>query len=97
MKYNKLKDPVIAGLSPELQELSPHDCADTIRRLATKLKQDVARERHIYEFQDGRRNWMVTYSKYYRLKEQNLQLKKENESLKAAILKLSANPDASSG
>lgn len=92
MKYTKQKDPAISGLSPELQNLPIYESSDIIRRLAAKIKQDATREQHLCEFEDGRRKWMVTYDKYSRLKQQNLQLKAENENLKAAILKLSTNP-----
>lgn len=91
MKYTRIKNPDISKLSQEQQEFSILKSADLIRSLASKIKYDAIQERHLCEFEDGRKNWMVTYDKYFKVKNQNLELKKENENLKAAILKLSAS------
>lgn len=76
-------------LTESQQELSILECSKLIQQLASKIRLDSLNELKLYEFEDGRKDWMVAFSKYSRIKQQNLELKEENEKLKSAILKLS--------
>ena len=93
MKYFRkpLFDP-IEKLTDNGEPLTEYEALELIISALKTLRKKALHDMERCEFKDGRSAWMVRYSKYYRLRELNKSLKKENENLKAAIVKLSANP-----
>lgn len=89
MKYKTTLTGGLEKLTESQQELSIFECSKLIQQLASKIRQDSLNELKLCEFEDGRKKWMVAFPKYSRIKQQNLELKEENEKLKEVILKLS--------
>ena len=90
MKY--LRKPTFGPLAEIVETdkpLEPYEVAELIKGLAHTLTIAHLHETEKVKFEDGRKDWMVRYEKYYRLRTENRKLKLENERLRKAIIAVS--------
>lgn len=71
------------------ETLTEFEAVELIQLLANGLKRKMLIDKEKCVLEDGRKRWMVRYSKYERIRLQNRELKKENTRLREAVLKLS--------
>jgi hypothetical protein len=84
--------PIFSGLekiSERGEPLVDYEVLELIATMAKKLKQKTLLGEEC-DLKDGRKKWMVRYSKFAKLRRNYSELKIENRKLKEAILKLSS-------
>lgn len=89
MKYQRIHGGIRSSF--ELTDyLSEHEILDMMRCLFSDLSKRMKGWREECELEDGRKQWMVSYPKYIRVKAEKERLLKENAKLRDTVRKLTS-------